>query len=87
MLIPGARTKNHRPHTVYLSEQAVDLLKSREQEDRYVFPVPRSKDGHARPDTLRKRLKRYMEELELDTALTVHEIRGLGQARSRVKKK
>ena len=73
--IPGARTKNGYPHAVLLSRQTVALLRKRQDKGRFVFPVRKADAGHARIDTLRKQLAGALESLELDSSVTVHELR------------
>ena len=73
--IPDNITKSHRRHTVFLSEPAIALLKTRVRDGKWVFPLRRSLHGHARIDTLRKKLAEHLEALKLDTAPTVHELR------------
>ena len=73
--IPDSITKSHRRHTVFLSEPAIGLLKTRVRDGKWVFALRRSLHGHARIDTLRKKLAEHLEALELDTAPTVHELR------------
>ena len=73
--IPETVTKSRRRHVVLLSPEAIALLESRSG-DGYVFALKASKAlGHARTDTLRKRLGEHLAALQLDTALTVHELR------------
>lgn len=75
--IPETVTKSRRRHTVYLSAPALAMLKARAKEGgEWVFPLRGSKKlGHARPDTLRKKLTEHLSALGLDTAMTVHECR------------
>ena len=75
--VPETVTKSKRRHTIYLPESAIALLRARTEEGgEWVFPLPRSKKvGHARPDTLRKKLTEHLAALGLDTAMTVHECR------------
>jgi integrase len=73
--IPETVTKSRRRHVVLLPLEATDLLKSRVSHG-YVFALKASKAlGHARTDTLRKRLREHLAALDLDTAPTVHELR------------
>jgi integrase len=75
--VPETVTKSRRRHTVYLSGPALAMLRMRAKESGgWVFPLRHSKKlGHARPDTLRKKLTEHLTGLGLDTALTVHELR------------
>ena len=74
--IPESVTKSHRRHVVILPAEALALLKARHGKGEHVFALRASRlVGHARTDTLRKRLSAHLTTLKLDTALTVHELR------------
>jgi integrase len=76
-IVPETVTKSKRRHTVYLSDSAIAMLRARKVDgSEWVFPLPRSKKvGHARRDTLSKKLTEHLAALGLDTAMTVHECR------------
>lgn len=76
--VPETVTKSRRRHPIFLSEPALAVMEARKSAGggEWAFPLKRSKKlGHARPDTLRKRLAAHMAALELDTEMTVHEMR------------
>ena len=75
--IPETITKNRRRHTVFLPESALAILRGRAAVDgKWIFPLRQSKKlGHARADTLRKKLTEHLVALGLDAAMTVHECR------------
>lgn len=72
--IPAARMKSRRPHTCYLSSQAVAVLRELHEitgGDRWIFPASGRQSGHTAPAALRKGLSR------LGTDATVHGFRSL----------
>jgi len=76
--LPQARAKNGRAHDVYLSEQAVELLRRRIDADPmsgWVFPSRKSSSGHIRSDTYAKVIAANREALVLPNGFTPHSIR------------
>jgi len=77
-MLPEARAKNGRTHDVYLSEQAVELLRRRKNADPtsdWVFPSSKSSSGHIRSDTYAKVIAANRQALLLPDGFTPHSIR------------
>ena len=81
-LIPGARTKNKRPHLVPLSDLAVGLIRAAtadadEDSTGHVFPSPRKEDSAIKPAALTRAFSRILVKLKIKNA-RVHDLRRTG---------
>lgn len=82
-LLPSWRTKNRRPHTIYLSELAVSLIGSLSKltgQSLFVFDTGRgTKTGHILPDSLNRALDRLCRSSKSGLAelkaFTIHDLR------------
>ena len=75
--LPEHKAKNGRPHVVYLSPQALEVIerqRRRSKSRKWVFDNRRSATGHERGDTLAKAVKAALPILELEP-FTLHDLR------------
>lgn len=71
--LPGERSKNKKPHRIYLTDQALELLG--EQNPGYVFPSPRNPDKPIENNALPQAVRKNLDILELED-FKPHDLRG-----------
>ena len=80
-IIPSNRTKNHRTHTVPLSDLALELIDKalvvRVHESAYVFPSPRDAEQPIKPAAMTRAFGRMKKALDLGD-IRPHDLRRTG---------
>lgn len=78
-VLPAARSKNGKQHTVFLSDAAAEILQRRHEmkapADEFVFPAPLNHKKSIRPDLVQHALAGNREALGIAPAFTSHNVR------------
>lgn len=73
--LPAERAKNNTEHLIYLSTQALDILRALPQSGRYVFPSKRYEDEPISEETLSKAISANRKKLRVPASFTSHQVR------------